>query len=1055
MIRNLFDYLIIRNSSYFDPAYYLLEYKDVRLADVDPLWHFVKHGWKEGRNPSFRFDTSFYLMQYPDVRDSGINPLVHYIKYGQFEGRAVNGLEKPVLRVPHTQQHINLKRRFDNWLFLFGLRIYRLLPSILRLKIRNWIEFHRGSLLGRKAVNQNWHNTSNFDTLFISQYHLIDLNSVAPSKDSNGSIAIHLHVYYKELAKELSEYLKNMPFKYDLFVSVPDERTLIVCQDVFDDLPLCNNVEIKITPNRGRDIAPFICLFGNKLESYDYIAHLHTKKSLYNKGATIGWREYLFDALLGSEDQIRRIFSLLQASSPLYGIVYPQNYVLLPYWANTWLANRGLANYWSHRLGIKELPKGYFDYPASSMFWAKSRALKQLFQAEITYGDFPEEIGQTDGTLAHTLERLFVLCSLEQGMSPAIIRDNKYPSWSPWRFDQYLSRNQFTVKEILKSNKLKLIGFDVFDTLLIRPLLDPESVKKIVAIRAGDEVGNLYKKFRIIAEIQARQQKGQDVNIDEIYKTLEKISGISELDVNKLKSIEIETEEALLFPRLEGIELYKDALKTGKPVIILTDMFLSPTIIEKFLNSFQIGGWDRLYVSSDVGLRKDDGKLYEYVFREFGTNPEEYVMIGDNERSDVQVPCDMGSSYIHCMKPIELARGLPRLKPIVEQHERFAELESEITLALIINKNFSPIFYPNSFDQLSLIPVSPYNIGYSIVGPLLVSFSDWLYRECLVDGIRKLYFLSREGKIIREVYDWWTENLSEKAYSDYLVISRRGAGVAAIQSFEDILEIARTVYFPNTIQHFLQTRYGVVLNEERWKIISKNTGWDSQKEVRVQEKKVDHLVPLLREIEDEILARAFRERVAMIKYLTDKGMFQNESQAVVDIGYGGSVQGYLNKLLGKKVHGYYLMTDQRSIIVSKIYDVMIKGCFYENVDLGQNTPLMYKYNFDIEKLMSSTDAQVEFYEILDDGQIKGHFRQLDLIELQANPIRDEIRRGVMDFTLDARKIREKVYPQFKPSIWTAKMIIEAFFTNRSKKEIELLSQIVLDDHYCGRGLVNY
>ena len=74
-------------SGMFDKKFYLEHYPDVRLAGIDPLKHFIKHGWKEGRNPSKDFNTSFYLKAYPDVNKSRINPFLHYIQYGKSEGR--------------------------------------------------------------------------------------------------------------------------------------------------------------------------------------------------------------------------------------------------------------------------------------------------------------------------------------------------------------------------------------------------------------------------------------------------------------------------------------------------------------------------------------------------------------------------------------------------------------------------------------------------------------------------------------------------------------------------------------------------------------------------------------------------------------------------------------------------------------------------------------------------------------------------------------------------------------------------------------------------------
>lgn len=81
------DYLIITRSRMFNQEYYLLNNPDARRADVNPLWHFLSCGWKEGRNPSNTFDIQFYLAENDDVRKSGMNPLVHYIRYGKREGR--------------------------------------------------------------------------------------------------------------------------------------------------------------------------------------------------------------------------------------------------------------------------------------------------------------------------------------------------------------------------------------------------------------------------------------------------------------------------------------------------------------------------------------------------------------------------------------------------------------------------------------------------------------------------------------------------------------------------------------------------------------------------------------------------------------------------------------------------------------------------------------------------------------------------------------------------------------------------------------------------------
>jgi len=72
-------FITIKNSGEFDKKWYLQYYKDVKLAGVEPIMHYIRHGWREGRNPSQTFDTSDYLWRRPDVKEKGICPLYHYI----------------------------------------------------------------------------------------------------------------------------------------------------------------------------------------------------------------------------------------------------------------------------------------------------------------------------------------------------------------------------------------------------------------------------------------------------------------------------------------------------------------------------------------------------------------------------------------------------------------------------------------------------------------------------------------------------------------------------------------------------------------------------------------------------------------------------------------------------------------------------------------------------------------------------------------------------------------------------------------------------------------
>ncbi|WP_244473769.1 hypothetical protein [Methylobacterium sp. Leaf112] len=71
----------------FDAIYYRYWYRDVSQYPGTPLQHYLRHGWKEGRDPSAGFSGDGYLAANPDVKANGFNPLVHFLEFGLAEGR--------------------------------------------------------------------------------------------------------------------------------------------------------------------------------------------------------------------------------------------------------------------------------------------------------------------------------------------------------------------------------------------------------------------------------------------------------------------------------------------------------------------------------------------------------------------------------------------------------------------------------------------------------------------------------------------------------------------------------------------------------------------------------------------------------------------------------------------------------------------------------------------------------------------------------------------------------------------------------------------------------
>lgn len=85
---------IVAESAFFDRAWYLASYQDVRERGIDPLDHYIEEGALLGYDPGPDFSSYGYYLLHPDVLASATNPLFHY----EITGRRENRRLRPSLR---------------------------------------------------------------------------------------------------------------------------------------------------------------------------------------------------------------------------------------------------------------------------------------------------------------------------------------------------------------------------------------------------------------------------------------------------------------------------------------------------------------------------------------------------------------------------------------------------------------------------------------------------------------------------------------------------------------------------------------------------------------------------------------------------------------------------------------------------------------------------------------------------------------------------------------------------------------------------------------------
>lgn len=190
-----------------------------------------------------------------------------------------------------------------------------------------------------------------------------------------------------------------------------------------------------------------------------------------------------------------------------------------------------------------------------------------------------------------------------------------------------------TPKEAAKQLRgYDVVSFDVFDTLIFRPFLEPTELFQRMAEQIQIPE---FRKIRCEMEQIARQEQNKkegntEVTLDEIYMLIRRETGIKE----EVKELEILEEYRVCYANPYMKQVVEELRKAKKRLIFISDMYLNFEQISRILKYAGYGEFDGGYVSCEYRKSKSSGELYPIVREREG---ETCLMahIGDNERADV------------------------------------------------------------------------------------------------------------------------------------------------------------------------------------------------------------------------------------------------------------------------------------------------------------------------------------------------------------------------------------------------------------------------------------
>jgi len=223
------------------------------------------------------------------------------------------------------------------------------------------------------------------------------------SKIRFDKVAVIAHVFYPELTEEIIEYLENIPVPFGLFITTDTEEKKQQINQSFIRSGLGTiEFDVRVTPNRGRDIAPKYIGFRDVYDRYEAFLHLHTKKSHHTNGLGNVWLHYLLENLIGSKKIAEANLEILSMDN--VGIVYPEHLKQIKKHIN-WGYDFPIAQELLVKAGVTLNLNTVLEFPSGSMFWGRSQAIGSILDLKLDFTDFPEEKAQIDGTLAHAIER--------------------------------------------------------------------------------------------------------------------------------------------------------------------------------------------------------------------------------------------------------------------------------------------------------------------------------------------------------------------------------------------------------------------------------------------------------------------------------------------------------------------------------------------------------------------------------------------------------------------------------------------------------------------------
>ncbi len=321
-----------------------------------------------------------------------------------------------------------------------------------------------------------------------------------------------------------------------------------------------------------------------------------------------------------------------------------------------------------------------------------------------------------------------------------------------------------------KKEPYKAILVDFFDTLVFRHVTASTAVHRwaiclkkkypeLTDYSAGDLRALRYSAFKELREkISANKDDKTEITYDEaigfIYDKLKKEVVLVDRDsfIATSRQIDLGIEIGCVYANTRFVKKLEKEKKRGAKLYIVSDFYLSKEEIKQIMFSVGIPEdlFDYIFISCDIGKRKALGDAFPFILDQIGLEPNAVKMIGDNRRSDFEIPAKLG---IH-----------------VDYHPRMAHK------AIIHIKNVLKIDYARFQGRITVKDMFRHGMDYSEYINMFYIFTKRLFARLREDNVSTIAFMAREGYYLKALFELYQALLipeTEIIKSKYYYCSRR------------------------------------------------------------------------------------------------------------------------------------------------------------------------------------------------------------------------------------------------------------------------------------------